>query len=324
MTNPRIVNAARYIPALRVSNDDLSSMVETSDEWIYSRTGIRNRHISQGETASDMAAEVFRKLLAGTRYKADDIELLIISTVTPDYLSPHTSALTLSKVGATKAFGFDINGACTGFIYAFSVADKMVRSGFYKNAMVISSDTLSKVTDWTDRGTCVLFGDGAAGVLLEASDSDAGVITEDLHSDCSYPKAISFHRIPVQNAWHTDNGPLEPYLQMDGHAIFDFALREIPASIRRVLDKNGLTLDDIKIIIPHQANSRIIESIAKKLKTGLDKFFMNIHEYGNTSSASIPIAFSELWEQGAFVSGDKILFNGFGGGLTWGTILYGF
>lgn len=321
MSGTRIVWAERKLPEFAVSNDDLSELVDTSDEWIVKRSGIKTRKISRGETVSTLSAAVFRQLLAKTGRDPSEIDLLALATVTPEYLTPQSSAFVLGEVGAKNAFAIDINAACTGFVYALSVADKMIRSGVYKRAVVIGADTLSKIVDWSDRGTCILFGDGAGGVIIEASDGASCILAEDLHTDGEHAGLLRGTRIPLNNAWHKDQDEPVPYVVMDGHAVYDFTITEVPKSIRAALDKAALTMDDIKYVICHQANIRIIEGIAKKLKVGIDKFYISISRYGNTSSSSMPIALSEMLEQGLVAPGDKIIIAGFGAGLTWGSLL---
>lgn len=323
MIKTKLVKASRCVPKMTVSNFDLEGMLDTNDEWIFSHTGIKRRHISTGETTSELAAGAFSRLLEGTEYNAQDIELLIVTTVTPDYLTPATACIVQKAVGAKNAFAFDINAACTGFVFALSVADKFIRSGMCKNAVIVSADTLSKIVDWTDRSTCILFGDGAGAVLLEASDS-GGILAEDLHSDGDRAHSLAGHSLPQQNVWIRVKAEQQPYVRMDGRDIFDFTVREVPKSVNRALELAGLGIGDISRIVPHQANARLIEGVAKKLKTDISKFYINIHEYGNTSSASIPIALSEMLENGVIKpgSGEKLLLAGYGGGLTWGSIVF--
>ena len=322
MSGTRIVCAGRKLPEFAVTNEDLTSLVDTSDEWIHTRSGIKTRFISRGETVSDLSSDVLRQLLSKSGDAPGDIEFLVLATLTAEYATPQSSALILGEVNAKNAFAIDINGACTGFVYALSIADKMIRSGVYKNAVVISADTLSKVVDWSDRTTCVLFGDGAGGVLLEAVEGGSScILAEDLHTDGQDALLLRGGRTPINNPWNEDKGPTEPYIVMDGHAVYDFTIREVPKSAQSVLDKAGLTVDDVKYIIPHQANARIIEKIAKKLKADISKFYISISRYGNTSSSSIPIALSEMFEQGLLEKGDKVILAGFGAGFTWGCLL---
>ena len=321
MNGTRIVWAERKLPDFVVTNDDLAALVDTSDEWITTRSGIKTRRISRGESVSGLAAKVFMQLCAKAGITPADVEILILATVTPEYLTPQSSAFVLREAGARNAFAIDINAACTGFVYALSIADKMIRSGVYKNAMVISGDILSKFTDWSDRGTCILFGDGSGGVFMEAKEGGSCILAEDLHTDGTDANVLRGGRIPLNNAWYKDEGPHEPFVIMDGRAVFDFLLKEIPQSINRILASANLTMDDIKYVVPHQANAKMIEGVAKKLKTDMSKFYMTIAKYGNTSSSTMPIAMSELFEQGLLQPGDKIIVTGFGAGLTWGSLI---
>ena len=316
MKGVKILAHAHYVPPRVVTNDEISTWVETSDEWIVKRTGISERHISEGENTSDLCIHVARKLLTQTNIEATDIDLLLVTTVTPDYLSPSVACIVQSAVGAANALAFDINAACTGFVYGFSAAHKYLLSGQYRNIMLIGAELLSKYVDWTDRNTCVLFGDGAGGMILTVDGN--GMYAEKLHTRGAMPITLSHQRVVnpfVQNTLEMD------YLKVDGREVFEFAVKSVSENIGEVLAAAGLTMDDIAYIIPHQANGRIIEGIAKKLRIDISKFYINIDKFGNTSSASIPIAFDEMMAKGLLKSGDKVIFAGFGGGLTWGCIL---
>lgn len=321
MKSIRIVSSAKYMPERIVTNNDLGKVMDTNDEWIVSRTGIKERRIATTETTSSMCAKVCIKLLEQANIKATEIDLIIVATMTPDYLTPSVACIVQGAISAKNALAFDINAACTGFVYGLSVADKMMKSGSYKNIIVVGSEVLSKVIDWSDRATAVLFGDGAGGVLLTSSNEDF-ILSEDLHSDGSRGMSLTALNIPNNNPY-SKNEPSTKYLNMVGRDIFDFAIKSVPISINKVLEKSNLTLDDIKLIIPHQANYRIVEMFAKKLKTNMHKFYTNMDKYGNTSAASIPIALSELIENKTLKLGskEKIIITGFGGGLTWGTML---
>ena len=324
MRHAKILAFDSFTPEKVVTNDDLSKFIDTSDEWIYSRSGIKNRHISskKEENNSYLATRVCERLLKRTGKKPEDIDLLIIATVSPDYMTPSTAAIVQGNIGASNAFCFDISAACAGFIYALSIADKFILGGKVKNAIVVGCEVLSKITDWDDRTTCVLFGDGAGGALVTAAD-EKGILAEDINTDGSRVPALYGCENPVRNPFCKPDYELQRYVKMDGRSVFDFAVKEVPKSIARLLDETGLTFENIKYIIPHQANSRIVDGIARKLKLSLDKFFVNIQDYGNTSSASIPIALTEMVEKGLLKmgSGDKIIISGFGAGLTWGSML---
>lgn len=309
-----------YVPEKVVTNDDLSNIVETNDEWIATRTGIRRRHLSTGENTSEFCIEVGKKLLSKTNTNPEDIDLIIVATITSDYSTPSTACLVQWALGCVNAWAFDLSAACSGFVYALSVADKFVKSGQYKKVLVFGAETLSKIVDWTDRATCVLFGDGAGGALVEPSE-DSGVIDEDMHSKGEDGLKLTGGERKVRNMVCNPEEENKNYLEMDGRAIFNFATKTVPKSVSILLERNNLTVDDIKYIVPHQANSRIIEVVAKKLKTTMDKFFIDVDEFGNTSAASIPIALGHMDSKGLLQKGDYIIITGFGGGLTWGSTL---
>jgi len=317
MLGIKILQTAHYVPPKILTNDEISQWVDTSDEWISKRTGIRQRHISQGENTSDLCTKVANELLEKSGISAKDLDLIIICTVTPDYLSPSVASIVGGNIKAT-CIAFDINAACTGFVYGFNVAARMLQSGQYKRAMVIGAETLSKVLDWTDRNTCILFGDGAGGVIIESAPEGSSMYMEKLHTRGSM--AISVRYIGVNNPFFKDEKQ-DNFVHVDGREVFEFAVKSVSENIRELLEEANLTIDDIAVLIPHQANRRIIEGIAKKLKTDLSKFYINIENYGNTSSGSIPIALNELFRKGEIKPGDKIIMSGFGGGLTWGSIL---
>ncbi|MCL2407267.1 MAG: ketoacyl-ACP synthase III [Defluviitaleaceae bacterium] len=323
----RIVTAARSLPELVVTNDDLAKFIDTSDEWIFTRSGIRKRHISRGETVASLSADVFKQLVSKAGITVDDIDFLIITTVTPEYLTPSSATFVLGEVGAKNAFGFDLNAACTGFVYGVSVADKLLRSGVYKRGIVIGADILSKICDWEDRSTCVLFADGAGGILMEATDgANSCILAEDLHTDGAKATELRGYKLPIKNPWYNelDHTADEPYVIMDGKAIYDFVTTEIPKSVRSILEKADVSSDEVKYVVCHQANARIIETVAKKLKTSIDKFKITITNFGNTSSSSMPLALSDMFDKGEVEKGDKIIITGFGAGLTWGSVLVQF
>lgn len=322
MKNCRIVCAHKYIPERKIDNDEMSRMVDTSDEWIVSRTGIKERHISTGENTSYMAGEVLKGLIEKSGISPLDIDLLIVATISPDYLTPSTACLVQHIAGAKNAFAFDINAACSGFVYALSTAEKFISSGKYKTAAVIGADILSKMIDFTDRSTCVLFGDGAGGVLLQACEENH-YLSEDMNSCGDKAMALYGGHMPVDTVFSKEQPNMGKYIKMNGREIFDFTLTEVPESIKRALSKAGLDLEDIDYIVPHQANARIVNYMAKKLSIDVSRFFINIDQYGNTTAASIPIALSDMLEEGKIEigSGKKLALVGFGGGLTWGTVI---
>ncbi len=321
MFNSKIICFESYVPEKIITNDELSNIVDTSHEWIYTRTGISKRRISTVENTSDLAINVGKALIKNSNIAPEDIDIIIVATITPDHLTPSTACIVQGAIGAKNALAFDINVACSGFVYALSVADKFLKSGLYKTALVIGAETLSKIVDWSDRGTCVLFGDGSGGALLVASEDENSIIAEDLKADGMCWQAITGGSIGINNAFIKDKKENPFYLQMNGRDVFKFATKTVPKSVQQVLDKSNLSLDDIKYIVPHQANLRIVEVVAKKLEVDLDKFYLNLQDYGNTSAASIPIALAEMSKKGILKKDDKIIITGFGGGLTWASML---
>jgi 3-oxoacyl-[acyl-carrier-protein] synthase-3 len=309
-----------YAPLRAVTNDDLSKLVDTSDEWISSRTGISERRISEGENTSDMCTKVAKGLIEKSGIAPEDIGLIIVATITPDYATPNTASLVQSAIGAVNAFAFDISAACSGFVFATSIADKYIKAGMCKYAIVIGAETLSKIVNWEDRATCVLFGDGAGGAIMAQSERNC-YLAEDMHSDGSLGLQLTGGETKVRNAYSSPEEPDRRYLEMDGRTIFNFATRKVPKSVQLLLEKAGLTTEDIDWVVPHQANSRIVEVVAKKLGMPMDKFYMNIAEYGNTSAASIPLALAQMSREGLLKKGQKIVLTGFGGGLTWGSAI---
>lgn len=320
----KITATGACVPDMVITNDDMAKIVDTSDEWISSRSGIRRRHFSQGENTSDIATKAAEMIIKKAGINPLDIELLIVATVSADYTTPSTSCLVQSKTGAENAVAFDIGAACSGFIFGLSIADKYIKSGIYKNAVVIGAEVLSKYLDFEDRGTCVLFGDGAAGVLLQATEERTGILAEEIGSDGAKGMALTGGYSPAGNAFNHIEKTAKRDLYMDGRAIFDFATRNVPKSVKKLLDNAQFNADDLDFVLPHQANSRIVEIISRKLKVPMDKFYMNMDEYGNTSSASIPIALNEMTEKGLIKSGDMGVLTGFGAGLTWGSMLVKF
>lgn len=320
MLNTGIVAADFYVPSGVVTNDDLSKIVDTNDEWIYSRTGIKKRHLSQGENTSELCINVAEKLIKKSGIDPLDIDLVIVGTITADYATPSTACLVQGAIGATNAFAFDISAACSGYVYALSIADKFIKSGSYKKALVLGAETLSKIVDWSDRASCVLFGDGAGGAILEPREN-GGILCEDLHAKGQDGLKLTANEKQPENMLYKPERENSKYLQMDGKAIFNFATKVVPQSVNTILEKSGVSIDDIKYIVPHQANSRIIDIVARKLNVPIEKFYLNISEYGNTSAASVAIALGEMSNKGMIEKGDKIIISGFGAGLTWGSML---
>ncbi|PCS05324.1 3-oxoacyl-ACP synthase [Lactococcus piscium] len=306
-----------------MTNEDLTKVMDTSDEWIKSRTGIEQRHISSNENTSDLATKVGQQLLAQSKLTAEAIDFIIVATISPDASMPSTASLVQAKLGAVNAFAFDLTAACSGFIYALSVADKLMTSGVYKNGIVIGAEVLSKVVDWSDRATSVLFGDGAGGVLLQSSMQGPMLLSESLKSDGSRSQSLTSNLTQPNSPFSKATQANDLFLKMDGRAIFDFAVRDVPKNILETLEKAELNLETVDYFLLHQANSRILDKMARKIKADRSKFLQNMQEYGNTSAASIPILLSEAVASGTIkLDGtQKIVLTGFGGGLTWGTVV---
>lgn len=321
MAFAKITQVAHYSPTQVISNQDLSERMDTSDEWIASRTGIRKRHISQTETTSDLAAEVANRLLKKSGLAAEQLDFIFVATISPDSMMPSTAARVQAKVGADKAFAFDVTAACSGFVFALATAEKFIRSGQYKRGLVIGSETLSKVIDWEDRTTAVLFGDGAGGVLLESSEQQT-FLAESLYTDGSRGEVLQSSFVGLSSPYSNKEVD-HKYLSMDGRAVFDFAIRDVAKSIQSLLVTAPVAVDEIDYFFLHQANDRILDKIAKKIGVPREKLPANMMEYGNTSAASIPILLSECVDQGLIkLDGSQtILLSGFGGGLTWGSLL---
>ena len=309
-------------PEKVVTNEDISKMVETNDAWIRERTGIAERHVArEDQFPSTLGLEASIKALEIANLHPRDLDLIICSTSSPEHIFPATACLIQDQLGATKAGAFDLLAACSGFIYALNMGAQAIRSGSIKSALIIGAETLSRFTNWKDRNTCILFGDGAGAFVLQASDQPGGVLSAVLHSDGSGGDLLSIpgggSRYPSTEATVGDG---KHYIQMDGKEVFRFATRVMASATQEVLACAGLTLDQIQWIVPHQANIRIIESAARGLKLPMDRFIVNIEHYGNTSTASIPIAIVEAVEKGQIKPGEKIVMVGFGAGLTWGAL----
>jgi 3-oxoacyl-[acyl-carrier-protein] synthase-3 len=304
-----------------VTNDDLSQLMDTDDEWIYSRTGIRRRHVVTHENTSDLAISVAQQLLNNSGYTAQDIDFIIVSTMSPDMASPNTAALVQAGIGAHQAFAFDLSAACSGLVYGLSTASALITAR-YTRGIVIGAEVLSKLVDWSDRTTAVLFGDGAAGVLIEKTTEDVGLLAEDLRAFGDKGEYLVAGQFANANVFSGEIAPLDPYFHQDGREVYGFATREVPAALERVLNKAALAADDIDVYLLHQANGRIISTIAKKFGQPAEKFPTNMAEYGNTSAASIGILLDELRQQGVIHAGQTIALAGFGGGLTVGAAIY--
>ncbi|KRL02782.1 beta-ketoacyl-ACP synthase III [Liquorilactobacillus capillatus] len=316
----KITESAHYVPQRIVTNDELSQLMETSDEWIQRHTGIKTRHFALNENTSDMCVKVAKKLLTAARLSATELDLIVVATITPDSLTPSTAARVQQKIGADKAFSFDISAACAGFVFALSTAEKFIRNGNYKRALVIAAETNSKMMDFKDRTSAVFFGDGAGGVLLEGSENPADemFMAEALKTKAD-SEVIHSGRISPLSQITADNYPKIDAFYQNGHAVFDFVTAVIPKHIKQLLKKQHLRPVDLDLIIPHQANLRLIENIAQQLQLPLTKFATNIETNGNTSSAGIPIGLDQVLKQEK--QHKLILLTGFGAGLAYGSLL---
>ncbi|WP_234122103.1 beta-ketoacyl-ACP synthase III [Clostridium hydrogenum] len=319
MKNVEIIGTGSYVPDRIVTNDELSKIVETSDEWISSRSGIKERRISLKENTSELAAKAGLRAIENAKLEAKDIDLVIVATTSPDAFTPSTACLVQAIIGAENAVCFDVSAACTGFIFALNTATQFIKTGEYKTALVIGSEVLSKIMNWEDRTTCVLFGDGAGAVVLREGSN--GIIKAYMGSDGVNSKFLYCPAVEVGNPFAAEIAKIESKISMNGREVFKFAVKAMDNSIKNVLEASKIDIDDIDYIVPHQANIRIIEFVAKKLEISMDKFFVNLHNYGNTSGATIPLALDEMNKKGMLKKGNKIILVGFGGGLTWGAAI---
>ncbi|MBN1403419.1 MAG: ketoacyl-ACP synthase III [Opitutales bacterium] len=325
-TEPSVIikGLGSYTPERVLTNEDLSHMVDTSDEWIRTRTGIRERHIAApDEATSDMGAKAAKAALKDANMSAEEIDLIIVATITPDMPFPSTACFVQNKLGVKNIPAFDITAACSGFLYALEVASGMLRSGAYKNILVIGAEKLSAITNWEDRTTCVLFGDGAGAAILGRCDEPGcGILGGTLGAD---GQDYSILYLPAggsaKPASHATVDAGEHFLQMQGNSVFKIAVRAMEQSANSILERHGVTPDQIAWVIPHQANNRIIEAISQRLGIGMDRFWVNLDSYGNTSSASIPLALDEAYKAGKIKKDDYLLFVSFGAGLTWASTL---
>jgi 3-oxoacyl-[acyl-carrier-protein] synthase-3 len=317
-----ITGTGHYVPEKILTNKDLEVMVDTSDDWITTRTGIKERRISkENESTSDLATQAAFKALETAGVSPKEIDCIIVATATPDMLFPSVACLVQDKIGAINAAAFDIEAACTGFIYGMTIAQQFIQTDFYSKILVIGADALSKITDYQDRNTCILFGDGAGAAILEKGDEGRGILSSKIGADGSGGRLL---KLPA-------GGSLNPasintvenrlhYIQMDGNEVFKFATKKMSSSAKEVIEQSNLCIEDIDFFVPHQANIRIIEAAAKRLKIGNDKIIINLDKYGNMSAASIPVALDEAVKGRLIKRDDNIILVGFGGGLTWGAM----
>ena len=323
MIYSRIVGTGSYLPEKVLTNADLEKLVDTNDEWIRERTGIRQRHVAaEGQTTSDLAVEAAKRAMDAAGVQAKDIDLLIVGTTTPDIIFPSTACLVQHRIGANGCAAFDINAACSGFIFALSTADKFVRSGAAKCALVIGAETLTRMLDWSDRGTCVLFGDGAGAVVLKPSD-EPGILSTHLHADGAH-KALLYNPVGVSAGFKLDEKNAGVRVMMAGNDVFKVAVKTLDAVVEETLAANQLEKSAIDWLVPHQANLRIITATAKRLDMPMDRVVVTVDQHGNTSSASVPLALDHAVRSGMIQPGQLVLMEAFGGGFTWGSALVRF
>ncbi len=324
MINAKITGTGSYTPKKILTNFDLEKMVDTSDDWIKTRTGISERRIAEkNEACSDLSIKASKIALKEAGIKAKILDMILVATVTPDMLFPSTACLVQVEIGAKNAFAYDISAACSGFIYALSIAEQYIKSGRYKNILVIGSEVFSRIVDWSDRSTCVLFGDGAGAVVIQAENDrkKGGILSTHLHSDGNYNDFLFVpaggSRLPLSK----NDNYLKHYIKMKGNETFKVAVRSMVSSAKEAISYNHFTMEDINLLIPHQANKRIIDAVVKKLNLPIEKVFINLMKYGNTSAASIPIALDEAIKEKRIKNGDIVLLAAFGAGLTWGSAI---
>ena len=316
----RIAGPGSYLPEKLVTNEDLAKQVDTSDEWIRSRTGIRERHIAaEGETTSDLGYHAAIRAMEAAGVDASEIDMIVVGTTTPDLIFPSTACLIQARLGANGCAAMDVNAACSGFVYALSVADKFIRSDDVKTALVIGTETLRRIVDWTERTTCVLFGDGAGAVVLKA-DNETGILSTHLHADGS-KKELLWNPVGVSVGFKQDEPNGGARIHMKGNDVFKYAVKALDGVVDETLDANGLTKHDLDWLIPHQANLRIIEATAKRLEMPMDRVVVTVDKHGNTSSGSVPLALDEAVRSGRVQRGQLLLLEAFGGGFTWGSAL---
>ena len=318
-----ITATAHHVPEKILTNYDIEKMVQTSDEWIQNRTGIKQRHIaSDDEASSDLSTHVANKLLKKRGIKPEKIDIIIVGTVTPDHLTPSTAAIVQNNINAQNAWAFDLSAACSGFLFGLETGSKLIESGKYKTVMVIGVDTMTSILDFKDRETCIIFGDGAGGVILEPSKSDNGIISSILKTDGSGASSLNVlaggSRKPATKETIANR---EHFIRQDGKKVFKFAVKRMTDVSKELLLKNGLSGNDIKLFIPHQANKRIIDATGERCGIPKDRVLINIDRYGNTTAGTIPIALNEAVENKLINNGDYILLSAFGSGFTWGSIL---
>ncbi|HID44453.1 MAG TPA: ketoacyl-ACP synthase III [Chromatiaceae bacterium] len=317
----RIAGTGSFLPEKVLSNHDLEKMVETSDQWIQERTGIKKRHIAEtGQTTCDLAEQAAIRALKAAGKTAEDLDLIVVATTTSDKIFPSTACLLQQRLGNHGCAAFDIQAVCTGFVYATGVADKFIKTGAARTALVVGAETLSRITDWTDRGTCILFGDGAGAVVLEASE-EPGILSTHLHADGAYEELL---HVPggISKGFEMEADGIDPhFMQMKGNEVFKMAVNTLGRIVDETLAANGMKKSDIDWLVPHQANIRIIKATARKLSMDMDNVVVTVDEHGNTSAASVPLALDTAVRDGRIKRGETLLLEAFGGGFTWGSIL---
>jgi 3-oxoacyl-[acyl-carrier-protein] synthase-3 len=316
----RIAGTGSYLPEKVLTNADLEKIVDTTDEWIASRTGIRQRHVAaEGQTTGDLAEGAARRALEAAGVQASEIELIVVGTTTPDIIFPSTACLLQHRLGANGCAAFDVNAACSGFVYALAVADKFIRSGAVKTALVVGAETLTRMLDWSDRNTCVLFGDGAGAVVLKA-DGETGILSTHLHADGG-KKELLYNPVGVSAGFKPEEKNAGVRVLMTGNEVFKYAVKALDGVVEETLEANNLDRHAIDWLIPHQANLRIIEATAKRLDMPMERVIVTVHKHGNTSAGSVPLALDEAVRSGKVQRGQLLLLEAFGGGFTWGSAL---
>lgn len=317
MNHARIIGTGGYLPEKILTNADLEKMVDTSDEWITDRTGIRERHIAaEGQTTCDLAEQAARQAIDAAGIDKDEIDLIIVATTTPDRVFPSTACLLQHRLDVHGCPAFDIQAVCTGFVYALGVADKFIRAGGVRHALVVGAETLSRIVDWSDRNTCVLFGDGAGAVVLKAS-TEPGILSTHLHADGRYESLLTTNGGISEGL----RGAAGPFIEMSGNEVFKMAVNTLGRIVDETLAANDMDKAEVDWLVPHQANTRIIQATARKLKMTMDRVVMTVAKHGNTSAASVPLALNSAVRDGRIQRGDVLLLEAFGGGFTWGSAL---
>jgi 3-oxoacyl-[acyl-carrier-protein] synthase III len=316
----KIIGTGRYTPENIVTNNDIAEFLDTSDEWIRTRTGISERRISKNENVGELGLKASKEALKKAGLDGSELDLIIVATTAPDYYMPNIASRLQKDLGAKKAVGFDITAACSGLIFALKTAKQFMQDDKYENVLIVGTEVLSKIVNWQDRNTCVLFGDGASALVLKRDENKNGVISVDIGSDGEKNEVLTCKARNINNCLNSEGNEID-FIDMNGKEVFKFAVNIIHKSVDKILRENNLTKEDIKYVVPHQANIRIIQFAAKKLGIEMEKFYVNLDRYGNTSSASIGIALDEMVDKNMLQKGDKIVLVGFGGGLSWGAAL---